>query len=101
MKGTTNELQTLVLVLDVARMVSRGARCWLLRCLCVVFMFVFAFAKFEYKYKYKYKYTIIIILYFQFCGCLTNPMFAKANRSVCHPIFAVCTAPLSFPTLEH
>jgi len=33
----------LVLVLDAARMVSRGAQCWPFRCLCVVFVFVFVF----------------------------------------------------------
>ena len=44
MKNATNELQILVLVLDAARMVSRGAQCWPFRCLCVVFVFVFVFA---------------------------------------------------------
>ena len=64
MKNATNELQILVLVLDAAHMVSRGAQWWPFRYLCVVFVFVFVFV------------FIIIMLYFQSCGSLTNPMFA-------------------------
>ena len=89
MKNATNELQILVLVLAADHLVSRGAQCWPLRCLCVVFVCICPFC-----HHHHHAFVNFVAM---------NPMFAKANRSVCYPnwIFAqpnlmFAQGPLSF-----
>ena len=95
MKNATNELQILVLVLAADHLVSRGAQCWPLRCLCVVFVCICPFC-----HHHHHAFVNFVALWWP---AAMNPMFAKANRSVCYPnwIFAqpnlmFAQGPLSF-----
>ena len=100
MKDATNELQILVLVLDAAHMVSRGAQCGHLGVFRVVFVFVFVFLSSS-----------------SFCICqLCGSLMAGGNKShvcqgkqkcllskldICTAKFDIYVTSFVFSTLEH
>ena len=73
MKDATNELQILVLVLDAAHMVSRGAQCWPFRCLCVgVILYIYHHHHFAFS-------TLV--------AGGNKSHVCREPQSVCYPIF--------------
>ena len=86
MKNATNELQILVLVLDAAHMVSRGAPVFLC-CICICI------------------FVIIIILHLAGGNkshvCQGKQKCLLSKLDICTAKFDVCSIPFVFSTLEH